>query len=153
MQTNWQYTPLFFPLIIGALTSIALAVFSWRHRSARGAVPLAVLMLCVAWWSIGYAIQLGHTDLDAKVFQSNLNYIAIFIIPMAWLAFTLQYTGQERALTRRNLILLAIVPLAMTVIVWTNPWHNWFRTQVVKPPLPTHSWQWSRRTASHSGSL
>jgi PAS domain S-box-containing protein len=131
MQANWQYTPLFFPLIVGALISIVLAVFSWRHRSARGAAPFAVLMLCVAWWSIGYAIQLGHTDLDAKVFQSNLNFVAIFVIPIPWLAFTLQYTGQDRSLTRRNLILLGIVPLVMMIVVWTDNLHHWFRTRVI----------------------
>jgi PAS domain S-box-containing protein len=130
MEATWQYTPFFFPLVIGGLISIALAAFSWRHRSARGAVPFAVLMLCVTWWSTGYAVQLSQTDLTTKVFVSNLNYIAILIIPMAWLAFALQYAGQHRPLTRRNLILLAIIPLLMMGVVWTDQWHHWFRIRV-----------------------
>jgi PAS domain S-box-containing protein len=140
MDSTWQYTPFFFPLVIGAAISFALAIFSWRHRSARGAVSFAVLMLCVSWWSMGYAIQLSYTDLYAKVLLSNLNYLAIFIIPIAWLAFTLQYTGQNRALVPRNLILMAIVPVVMTIIVWTDHVHHWFRTQVTMTLVADTYW-------------
>jgi hypothetical protein len=127
---GWQYTPYFFPLITGALMSLGLAIFAWRHHSTPGATSFAALMGCVAWWSIGYAIQLSFIALRAKVIQSNINYIAIFIVPLAWLAFALQYTGHEKWLTRRNLALLSIVPIILLGVVWTDSLHRWFRTDV-----------------------
>jgi PAS domain S-box-containing protein len=143
---SWQYTPYFFPLIAGALISLGLALFAWRHRSAPGATPFAALMGCVAWWSIGYAIQLSFTDLRAKVIQSNINYTAIVIVPLAWLAFALQYTGHRKWLTRRNLALLSIIPIILLGIIWTDGLHHWFRTDVQLVPVgerfvvmePTH---------------
>jgi PAS domain S-box-containing protein len=127
---DWQYTPYFFPLIAGALISLGLALFAWRHRRTPGATSFAVLMGCVTWWSIGYAIQLSFISLRAKVIQSNINYIAIFFTPLTWLAFALQYTGHERWLTRRNLALLSIIPIILLSIVWTNSLHRWFRADV-----------------------
>jgi PAS domain S-box-containing protein len=110
--------------------SLGLAIFAWRHHSTPGATSFAALMGCVAWWSIGYAIQLSFIALRAKVIQSNINYIAIFIVPLAWLAFALQYTGHEKWLTRRNLALLSIVPIILLGVVWTDSLHRWFRTDV-----------------------
>ena len=127
---GWQYTPYFFPLIVGALISLGLALFAWRHRRTPGATSFAVLMGCVAWWSIGYAIQLSLIALGAKVILSNINYTAIFIIPMAWLAFALQYTGYEKWLTRRNLVLLSVIPIILLGVIWTNSLHHWFRADV-----------------------
>jgi PAS domain S-box-containing protein len=127
---GWQYTPYFFPLIAGALITLGLAIFAWRHRRTSGATSFTVLMSCVAWWSIGYAIQLSFIALRAKVIQSNINYVAIFVIPLTWLAFALQYTGHEKWLTRRNLALLSIVPIILLGIVWTDSLHRWFRTDI-----------------------
>jgi PAS domain S-box-containing protein len=110
--------------------STGLALFAWRYRSTLGAIPLVVLMGCVAWWSIGYAIQLGFIALWAKVVQSNINYIAIFIIPMAWLAFALQYSGYQKWLTRRILAMLSTVPIVLLVVIWTDSAHQWFRTDI-----------------------
>jgi PAS domain S-box-containing protein len=127
---GWQYTPYFFPLIAGALISLGLAIFAWRSRSTPGATSFAVLMGCVAWWSIGYAVQLSFIALQAKVIQSNLNYIAIFTIPMVWLTFTLHYTGHEKRPSHRHLLLLAIIPVILLVVIWTDSLHRWFRTNV-----------------------
>jgi PAS domain S-box-containing protein len=141
-----QYTPYFFPLIIGGLISTGLAVFAWRYRAMPGAIPLTMLMGCVAWWSIGYAIQLSFIALRAKVIQSNINYIAILITPLAWFAFALQYSGYQKWLTRRNLILLSILPTILLSIIWTDSAHRWFRTDIQLAPIgqsfvvmkPTH---------------
>ena len=127
---GWQYTPYFFPLIAGALISIGLALFAWRHRRTSGATSFAALMGCVAWWTIGYAIQLSFIALRAKVILSNINYTAIFFVPLTWLAFALQYTGYERWVTRRNLALLSVIPIVLLAIVWTNSLHRWFRTDI-----------------------
>ncbi|MBN1977767.1 MAG: PAS domain-containing protein [Anaerolineae bacterium] len=127
---GWQYTPYFFPLIAGALISLGLAIFAWRHRSTPGATSFAALMGCVACWSLGYAIQLSFIAMRAKVIQSNINYTAIFVVPLTWLAFALQYTGHEKWLTRRNLASLSVIPIILLGIIWTDSWHRWFRTDI-----------------------
>ncbi len=121
---HWQYTPYALPLIIGAAISAALAFYVWRRRPASGATSLALLMLAVAGWSLGYALELGSVDLPLKVFWARVEYLGIATVPMAWLVFALQHTGRAKWLTRRNLALLAIVPFATLLLVWTNDIHG-----------------------------
>jgi PAS domain S-box-containing protein len=125
---NWNYTPYVFPLFIAAAIAGMLALFACRHRSAPGAKPFAVLVLAVAVWSLGYALELSSPSLRAKILWSNVNFLSIVTIPLAWLAFALQYTGREKWLTRRRLILLAIIPLVTTALIWTDDLHHLFRS-------------------------
>jgi PAS domain-containing protein len=55
---------------------------------------------------------------------SPVEYLGIAIVPTAWLALALQYTGREKWLTRRNLALLAIEPFVTLLLAWTNELHQ-----------------------------
>jgi PAS domain S-box-containing protein len=129
-----EYTPYVFPLAMAATIAATLALFAWRHRSAPGARPMLVLVVGVAVWSSSYTLELSSPSLQAKLFWSNINFLAIVAIPPAWLAFALQYTGHETWLTRRRKILLAIVPLIVTAIVWTDDVHHLLRSAPLLDP-------------------
>ncbi len=137
---HWHYTPYLTPLLIAAAISVALTLYAWRRRSsAPAATTFALLMLIVAEWSLGYALEVGGTDLAAKIFWSKVEYVGIVTCPLAWLAFALQFTNQRKWLTRRTLTLAAIVPLITLLLVWTNEAHGliWRRTSVVtNGPFP-----------------
>jgi len=81
-------------------------------------------MLAIAEWSLVYALRLGSVDLPAKIFWAKVRYLGIVVVPTAWLAFVLQYTGRERWLTARNVAILAIEPLVTLLLVWTNEAHH-----------------------------
>ncbi len=121
---HWQYTPYVLPLIVAAAVSAALALFVWRRRPTPGAALCVLLMLAVAEWQLGYALELGGTDLPSKLFWGKVAHLGVVIVPTAWLAFALQYTGWEKWLTRRNVAMLAIEPLATLLLVWTNEVHG-----------------------------
>lgn len=58
-----------------------------------------------------------------------LSWIMILELPMViiyvgWPVFTLQYTGYEKWVTRRNLALLSIVPVVMLFLTFTNEYHG-----------------------------
>jgi PAS domain S-box-containing protein len=127
---HWQYHPFLWPLAVAAAISIGLALFAWRRRWAPGAVSFTLLMLAVAWWSVGYALELGSADLEAKVVWSNLNFLGIVTVPASWFAFAAQYTNRQNWLTRRNLTLLTIEPVVLLLLVWTDEIHGLFRTSV-----------------------
>lgn len=131
---SWQYTPLIIPLIIAAGMAAGLALYSWRHRSAVGATPFAVLMLAVAEWSLVYGLRLSCTDLDAKIFWAKVRYLGIVVAPTAWLIFVLEYTNQERWLTRRTIAALTIEPLIILALTWTNEAHHliWSETDLIQ---------------------
>lgn len=127
---DWQYTPYVLLLFIAAAISIGLAFYAWRRRPAVGVVPFVWLMLAVAEWSLVYALRLVSADLPAKLLWSKVRYLGILTVPTAWLVFVLQYTGREKWLTRLNLVILSIEPLAVLLLVWTNDWHGLYWSDV-----------------------
>lgn len=121
---HWQYTPYVLPLVIAAAMSATLALTAWQRRPASGATPSALLMLALAEWQLGYALELGSADLPSELFWAKAQYLGMVMVPVLWLAFVLQYTGREKWLTRHNLVLLTIEPLVTLLLVWTNEVHG-----------------------------
>ncbi|MEA3342372.1 MAG: histidine kinase N-terminal 7TM domain-containing protein [Chloroflexota bacterium] len=127
---NWQYTPLVFPLFIPATITIWLAFYAWKRRPAVGVTPFVVAMLAVAEWSLVYALRLSSIDLPDKLFWAKVRYLGIVTVPTAWLIFVLQYTGREKWLTVRNVAMLALEPLVVLLLIWTNDWHHLYWNSV-----------------------
>lgn len=117
----WQFTPYLIPLLIAAVISATLTLYAWRRREATpAATSFAVLMLAVAEWSLGYALELGSTDLAAITFWAKIEYFGIAVVGPAWLAFALQFSNRDQWLTRRGLALLAFIPSITLLAVWTT---------------------------------
>ena len=120
---SWQYPAYVLPLLLATATLVMLALYTRRHRSTPGAGTFALLMLAAAWWASMYTLELGSVGLDNKVIWAKAKYLGVVTLPVAWLAFALQYTGRGRWLTKRNLALLSIMPLATLALVATNEAH------------------------------
>jgi PAS domain S-box-containing protein len=131
---QWQIASYMLLLLGAPLISAGLAIYAWRHRAARGATWLAVLLVAWAWWGAAYALELlAGADLPQKLFWSALKYVGVGAVPVAWLAFALVYTLRERWLTRCNIILLTLVPLMTVVLALTNGVHHlvWSDAKIV----------------------
>ena len=121
---DWQYFLYIVPLLIAAAVSVGLSTYAWLRRAATAAIPFAILMLAVGTWSFGYAMEIASAGPIVKLFWAKFQYLGIVVIPVAWLGLSVEYTGQGRWLTRRNLTLLSIIPLAMVILVWTSELHG-----------------------------
>ncbi len=137
---SWQFTPYVIPLILAALISISLGLYAWgRRKSIPAGTSFAVLMLLLTEWSLGYTLELGSTDLPTILFWARVEYLGIALVTVAWFVFALQFANQDKWLTRRNLILLAVVPAFTQLVVWTNEAHGlmWSRTALdTSGPFP-----------------
>jgi PAS domain S-box-containing protein len=78
----------------------------------------------IAEWTLFNALEFDVIGLEYKVLFSKLEYFGIAGIPALWLMFSLYYSRLSRWLTRRNAILLWIVPLITIGLVLTNEWHG-----------------------------
>ena len=121
---EWQDNPYFLLWLSTAFVSAIFVLIAWSRRSAPGAVPLGLLALAAGVWQFGYAFELMGDDQDIKVLWAKLQYPGIAVIPTAWLAVALQYTGRGHWLTRRVLVLLAVMPLTTIILAWTNESHG-----------------------------
>lgn len=116
--------PYFILLLIAGALSLSLAFFAWRRRTSPGATPLVFLMVAAAVSQIGYAFELASSEESTKVLWAKVEYLGIVTVPTAWVAFTLEYTRRGHWLTRRNLALLATVPVVTLLLAWTNEAHS-----------------------------
>jgi len=73
---------------------------------------------------VAYALELASTDVPTKIFWNQMQYVGVVIVPATWLVFTLQYTGREKRVTRRTLLLLSIEPIATLLLAFTNEIHG-----------------------------
>src|SRR5260370_4346808 len=127
---RWQFTPYVLPVIVSAVVAAALARSAWHRRPAPGAVAFCLLMLAVAEWSLGYAIELGSPDLSTAIFGDNIAWLGAACAPTLWLTFVLQYTGRGGWLTRGTMAILVIEPLITLLLVWTNQFHGLVESKI-----------------------
>ncbi|MDW8213553.1 MAG: histidine kinase N-terminal 7TM domain-containing protein [Roseiflexaceae bacterium] len=131
--TGWQPAlPYTLPLLISASLALAVAIFVWRRRTVPGATPLIALSLAAAVWSFAYALEIAATPMPIALFWARVQYLGIMTLPVAWLAFALEYAGLQHWLTRKNLALILVIPVLTQVAVWTNERHGliWPQIQV-----------------------
>lgn len=104
-----------FVLVCGIMTG-AISVYAWQRRSTNGARCFAAFMFSMAVYILGYSMELASSDVDAMLFWSKIQYIGILAFPTIYLTFTLQYTGGEKWLTRKNVSLLFVFPAVLLVV-------------------------------------
>lgn len=121
---NWQHTPYTLPLLGSALLLLALARLVWQRRPAKGAGPLSLLMLTIAFWSFAYVLQVAGADLKTQFFWARVKYLAVTSVSPLWLIFVLAYTGRTHWLTRPARALLILFPLVFTALMWTTEAHG-----------------------------
>ena len=109
--------------IFSALISLIASFLVWR-RSAPGSWMLSLLLLSMTIWSGAYSTRWMDISLGAKVFWFNCMFLGVASLPTLFLLFVLAFTRNEARLTRRNVLLLSIHPIAVVVLQWTNPYHH-----------------------------
>ncbi len=135
-------------LVLVAAVASVLTSIAWRHRSTPGVPAFALLMLTVVVWSFAYALELSSASLPAKLLWTRVEYLGIVVLPAAWFAFACHYTGHEFCMGRRAIALLAIEPLVILLLIWTNEYHGLFwRTIALAPGDPLYAWRSTRGIA------
>lgn len=125
-------------LLVFSLISLAtLAVIFWRKKDVPGARPFSMLMIALTIWSCGYYFEIQSVSFQEFTFWAKFEYFGIVLIPASWLVFVFRFTGKERHVNRRNLLLLFIAPTAMLIITWSNKLnHLLWRSVQFEPGKP-----------------
>jgi signal transduction histidine kinase len=117
MTWSYSYPPYIWLPVFTVFLLIALFVYSWHGRSLPGAFPFAIASLFTALWGIGLVLQYAAVDIELKT--TWIKFQAIWRLPAsaAITCFILEFARAGRWLTRRNLILLFIIPLINVVVI------------------------------------
>ncbi|ELZ17815.1 multi-sensor signal transduction histidine kinase [Haloterrigena salina JCM 13891] len=111
------------PIIYAVATVIAAVLGSvvWRHREKTGAVPLVVAMTGAVIWAGSLFARSTVDHYSLSTFFLRFLYVGVGASVLGSFLFVLVYTGRERLLTRRAVVLLSIEPALLVLFAFANP--------------------------------
>lgn len=125
---SWQPTPWADPLLLSAVVSASLAVFSLLYvavvRRDRRVIAFSILMVGAAVWTVGYSFQFASAGLTGKLRWMTASTIGAAIVPAAWFTFSAAYARRDRWLAPRLLALIWLVPVLTIALTVTNASHG-----------------------------
>ncbi|USZ72104.1 histidine kinase N-terminal 7TM domain-containing protein [Natronosalvus halobius] len=110
-------------LSASALVSFGFAMYVFRNYYPRNDVVVVAffgIATATVWWSLTYALQVSATTVSAKLAWNRFLWIGVALMMLSWPLFILVYTGGERWARGRRLALLAAVPTATLLVVWSG---------------------------------
>ena len=132
MRWHWYLSAL--ALATGACVA-AYAWYVWRRRRASAGASLVAVLAAAGWWGLAYSLELAATRLPTKQLWGDAKYLGICLLPPAWFAFIMQFTGRDRWVNRRTLTALALPPVALIVLLANRATHDLVRYY---PPSMQH---------------
>jgi PAS domain S-box-containing protein len=124
VRLHWYFSA----LALGGGTCLAVYAYSvWRRRRATAAASLVVALAAAGWWGLAYAIELAADQLPTKQLWGDAKWLGICLLPLAWFAFVMQYTGHERWVKRWTIAALAVPPAAVIALLVVPATHDLVR--------------------------
>lgn len=120
-----------FFLFGSAIVTVAVGVYCLSRRNIPAAVYLAWVMLPVTVWAVSTGfLFLSRNEAEGQ-FWGQLVFTALAFLPAVTWIFVVHFAGHQNWLSRGNLLVLFIVPVATTLVIWTNFIHHWFVREYV----------------------
>lgn len=130
------YTVYVWCLFLAALLSISLTVYALKQGDRLVSRPFATMMFFAAWWAFCAGLSAVSATVDGALFWGvRLRFIGVIFVVPTLLFFTLVYTGREQWLSRRNLIIILIIPGISSLLVFSYGAHDLFVYDVIYEPV------------------
>src|SRR6266480_1158613 len=111
-------------LLIGAAVFGGFTIYVWLRRGSAGAKALILVLVAGVTYTLASAAEVSTVSPETKQMWGDLKYLGVCLLPAAWLAFTLQYTGRANRVSRRLIALLAIEPLIVLSLLVIPSTHD-----------------------------
>lgn len=122
------------PCLISGTITLVFALLGWRHRNITISLPFTLLMAALTIWFYGYVLELLSPDLPWSLAFNHIEVPFTLVVPVAFLLLVLYYTGHESFVTKKNILLLFVVPVIITLMEFTNPFHSLYYTRFYPVP-------------------
>lgn len=99
-----------------AAMMLIMSVLAWRRRDhVREAKEISLLLIAAAFYSFGYAQELGETTLRGMYFWLHFQYIGIPWIPALWICIASRHVGR-----RIPVWILMVIPVLTLAGEWSD---------------------------------
>lgn len=120
----WQFSPYAMAFFITGGIFILLACLIWRRRHVPGGLPFFILLVSILIWNIAAGMEVMSIPLVQKIFWSKIEYLGSSTAAPLLLIFSLEYTRNTKWLSRRNILLILVIPIVILGFTFTNEWHR-----------------------------
>jgi hypothetical protein len=124
VRWHWYFSAL---ALAGGACLAGYAAYVWRRRRASAGASLVVVLVAAGWWSLAYALELAATSQPTKLFWGDAKWLGISLLPVAWFAFIMQYSGRGQWVNRYTLAALAVPAVAVVVLLAIPATHDLVR--------------------------
>jgi PAS domain S-box-containing protein len=107
-----------------ALICFFVAFLAWQRRLVKGSKELAFLMIAAGIGAFWLIFETAVPSITEKIFWSKLEFLGGIATPVLYLIFVLRFTGKDKFLSRKNILLLFIIPAITLVLTLTNESHS-----------------------------
>lgn len=124
--------PIALIIFICATLISVIAFYAWQQGKTDGAKYFSFLMISMAVYILGYSFELASLSHSMMVFWNKIQYIGILSFPTIYLIFAGQFTGNNKWITKKNIILLFTIPFICLIIKFLdNSLHLIYQSSVV----------------------
>lgn len=107
-----------------AISALFMAWYAWRWRQAAGGSCFVGLLVSIAVFALGSALELTAASLAAKVAWAKFSYLGVVSLAPLWLLFTLRYSQRAAWITQPRALLLWIIPACVLLAIFNDDWRR-----------------------------
>ena len=136
------------------LIMMILAFLLWYKYYTAQTKFVILLFVANAIYSFFYALEISFRTIPEITRFYRCEYLGIPFLATYYLMFALHYSGRSKWLSRRNKLILFVIPLTTLVMVFTNEYHHLFYAGEeinLSGPFPTFSFSPSIWYFVHQG--
>lgn len=118
-------------IIATVVVSGGIALYSAMRRDVPGARPFAGFSAFIGFMALFEGLSATSAGIEWALFWFNARHLSLALMPVFWLLFVLEYTGNHRLIPKTGQAALFIIPALTQVMIWTNASHGlWVKKQV-----------------------
>ena len=110
--------------VIPLLVSAGVAVYAWFQRPNKNANTVFGFMVVTSVYLTLYWLQLVSVELATARFWMFAALPWELLMRAGWLVLALHVAGYKHRMRGVHYQLLAIIPIVVTLLGWTNPFHG-----------------------------
>lgn len=113
-------------VFFSAAISAVLGGIALRYqRQTRAVIFFSPMMFMISEWQVASIFVCLSRGDEITMLWITVRYIGLMLMVPFFMAFALQYTGQENWTTRKRLPFLFIMPIVSIIVTCTNSLHHW----------------------------
>lgn len=127
---EFQFPAINYLYLLACILALVLRIISHDLDGDRSSRYWNAVLMGFVVWTLGEFLANIGTTLQWQLGFQRLVYLGVIGGVVSWLFFAINFSGNQRWLTRLSVTVMLIVPTATLLLVGTVEWHNLFYTDV-----------------------